>query len=367
MRTPSWIFQVMGATTLGVAFAACTSGSQPSITAPAGGLSGASPSLAFLRRFHHPPVAPQPFAVRPNFRKSWISPDTGNLPRLLFISDAATNTVDIFGMPRLNLRAQITGFTSPYGMCADARGRVWVADVDASEVLLYSRAGKLLKTLDVPGYPYGCAVNRTNGDLAVMDVSTLDTDYGDIAVFKDASGTPETYENPNLKLYYYFGGYDPSGNLYVSALTYDLPLTYELDELPSGGSALQTLNISGGTVYWPAMVQWYRQTGSLILGDQRCGNASAACTYTTSVSGSTATITGQTTLLNFDGTTACDVVQGTIAAFGERFLAGGNYDFCEGYTYPFANRWAFPAGGQPTHYNGKFIIGAPIGSAVSPR
>jgi hypothetical protein len=270
-------------------------------------------------------------------------------------------------MPALALKGQITGFTAPYGLCSDGQGQIWVVDADSNLLSLYSRSGTLVKTLSDSGIPYGCAVNKKTGDLAVMNNETSGSGPGDVVVYKNASGSGTSYVDTSAEFYYYFGGYDPNGNLFVSALTYSSPLTFALLELPSGAGSLNTISISGGTIYYPATVQWTSEHGYLAVGDQLCGGSTgAACVYWLTVSGSTATITGNTKLLNYDGTPTCDVLQGEIAANGQRYFAGGNYDFCNGYLTPYANRWAFPAGGEPTNHS-TYTVEAPIGSAISTK
>jgi sugar lactone lactonase YvrE len=77
---------------------------------------------------------------------------------LLFICDYGANDVDIFTMPQMALKGQLTGLSFPEGECTDASGNVWVANTGASAMQLYSRTGTLLKTLSVAGeYPSGCA------------------------------------------------------------------------------------------------------------------------------------------------------------------------------------------------------------------
>lgn len=166
---------------------------QPSALAPSTGIASGSQNLAFVGRRYRPGATVVPFAVHPNRGKTWISPDAKGLARLLFISDASALTVDIFSMPGLALKGQITGFTSPYGLCSDAHGQIWVADVDANQLKLYSRSGTLVRTLSDPGFPYGCAVNQNTGDLAVINVETLSSIYGDVVVYKNASGSGTSY------------------------------------------------------------------------------------------------------------------------------------------------------------------------------
>jgi hypothetical protein len=263
---------------------------------------------------------------------------------------------------------QITGFTSPYGMCPDGHGGVWVTDANTSQIYHESRTGVQISILLDPGAaPYGCAVNKATGDLAVMNDEGATNNAGSIDIFANGSGTPTSYAT-TVPINYFFGGYDTQGNLFVDGLTVALPNTFALFELPSGSTSLQELNVSGGTITYPGMVQWLEVHSYLAVGDQECrGSIGSTCVNQIKVSGSTATITGKVVLKNYDGTDACDVLQGSIGANGQAYIAGGNYDFCDAYVYPFAYRWAWPAGGKPTHYNPSLSFPGPVGSAISTK
>ncbi len=296
--------------------------------------------------------------VKPDHHKSWVSPDVKNAPRLLFISDDSTQDVYIFTMPAMQLKGTLTGFNGPQGMCSDKEGNIWVVNTGTSQGLKYSRTGKLLGSVSDPsGHPAGCAINPTNGDLALSETQG-NSGAGAVEIYHNASGSPTRYSNP-AQYEYFFPAYDTDGNLYVDGFSYPT-FAVMISELPSGSGTMQTVNYSGGTIRFPGGVNWDRVKGQLVINDQECQGLYASCAYQLTVSGSGATIVGSTPLNNFDGT-ACDVDQGTIAPFG-KYFAGPCITFA--YSVSSADRWAYPSGGTPGHYNDSVVV-EPIGSAIS--
>jgi hypothetical protein len=294
--------------------------------------------------------------VQSDRRKSWVSPEVKRAPRLLFISDDSTNDVYIFTMPSVTLKGTVTGFDEPQGMCSDNKGNVWVTNTGTYQIIQLSRTGQIENTLTDPnGYPVGCAVNQSTGDLAVTNIFNT-SGAGTIEVYKNGSGTPTSLSNPQ-QYEYFFPAYDTNGNLYADGFsTYG---QYILSECPSGGSSCTTLTVSGGTPYFPGGLNWDRVKNQLVLGDQECGGGAASCQYQANVSGSTAAIVGTTNLYNYDGT-ACDVDQGTLAPFS-KYFAGPC--ITEGSSVSTADRWPYPAGGSSTNYSTS--VSYPIGSAIS--
>ena len=118
--------------------------SSSTLAVPSGGAGAA------LKRAAVPSVAARPdAAVRTDHDKSWVSPDAKRAPRLLFISDYGAGDVSIFSLPGLTLKGTLTGFSFPEGECSDASGNIWIANTGASQMLLYTRTGTLVKTLSV--------------------------------------------------------------------------------------------------------------------------------------------------------------------------------------------------------------------------
>jgi hypothetical protein len=294
--------------------------------------------------------------VQSDHHKSWVSPDVKRAPRLLFVSDDDLNDVLIFTMPAMQLKGTITGFSEPQGMCSDKQGNVWVANTGTQQGLKYSRTGQLIGSVSDPlGYPVGCAVNPTNGDLALTDIFGVSRNGG-VEIYAGATGTPTYYSNPS-QIEFFFPAYDGSGNLYADGFGYS---GFSLSVLPSGSGTMSTVSYSGGTIYFPGGLNWDRVNGNLVVGDQECNGLGASCQYQMSISGTTGTITGSTPLSDYGGS-PCDVDQGTLAPFS-KYFAGPCIS--EGSNLSAAARWAYPAGGTPGHYNDSAVL-YPIGSAIS--
>jgi|HubBroStandDraft_4_1064222.scaffolds.fasta_scaffold00003_275 hypothetical protein len=356
MKTPrlaSGALGVMAAVTL---LAGCGGGGLQSPSSFAASTGGGLGPLGG----HHLATYTSVFApiVKPDHHKSWVSPDVKRAPRLLFISDDYSADVFIFTMPAMQLKGTLTGFNGPQGMCSDKQGNIWVVNSGTSQGLKYSRSGQMLGSVNDPsGIPTGCAVNPTNGDLALSE--TLGTSgAGGIEVYHNGSGSPTRYSNPS-QYEYFFPAYDTAGNLYADGLSYPTE-AFMISELPSGSGTMHTVNYSGGTIRFPGGVNWDRVNGQLVVNDQECQGVYASCTYQLTVSGSSAMIVGSTPLTNFDGT-ACDVDQGTIAPFS-KYFAGPCITFA--YSVSSVDRWAYPSGGTPGHYNDS-VVHEPIGSAIS--
>lgn len=348
-----------------VIFASCSGGaSQSSISATGLGTTGLSP-FWMLVRGRGISAAVESVNPQPDHHSSWVSPDVKALPRLLFESDFAAGTVKIYKLPDLLLEGVITGFDGPQGECADASGNIWVAVTRAQQIVKLSRAGAILLTLsDQTGFPIGCAVNRSNGDLAVTNIFNLSLGPGDVLIYHGGSGNPTSLSNSAQALYY-FAGYDGNGNLMVNG--FDASGNFILSECPAGSSGCGTVTLGGGTAYYPGMVQWSSVNQSWVVGDQLCANTRTSCLYWFTVSGSAGTITGSTALDNYDGSPVCDVVQAVVAANGQGYIAGGNIDSCLHHTSSI-DRWASPAGGLPTNSNARRRrLAQPTGAAISTK
>jgi hypothetical protein len=303
----------------------------------------------------------KPATPHPDHHKSWVSPDIARAPRLLFVSDFVNSDIYIYSMPLLRLKGTLTGFGGPQGECSDAQGNVWVTNTSFAQILKLSRTGSIENTLkDTSGYPIDCAIDPTTGNLAVTNIVDAGSAPGAVVIYPNASGTPTSYTNPNQRNYY-FAGYDPSGNLFFDGK--DSSGNFILSELPKGSSSARTVNVSGGTIYFPGMVQWYPAGNYLAVGDQNCGDAVASCVYWVSVSGTAGTITGTTNLSSSSGGTICDMIQGVILPQTKN-IAGSDLGGCSSApstTY----RWAFPAGGGSNNLYANPDYAYPDGAAIS--
>ncbi len=297
-----------------------------------------------------PPLAP---AAVTEHATSWMLPAAAMAASLLYISDAQTFDVYVYSFPDLKLTGLLTGFDRPEGECSDAKGDIWITNDQAAQILQYRHGGtKVVRALTDPlGYPGGCAIDPSTGDLAVTNLFGF-SGSGSVLIYKNAAGTPRAYTN-SKQFYYDLDGYDGKGNLYASGTS--STGVYSLAVLPRGEHSMSIVSVTGAKIFLPGTVQW---TGSsLLLGDQQCGDQKTSCLYEAVVSGTTARITHKIPL-----TGSCDVAQ--VAIEGGR-LAGGNYWRCGGHGHSSADTWAFPRGGRPV----KAVTGIqmPLGAAISNR
>jgi hypothetical protein len=288
-------------------------------------------------------------AQRPVPRRSWMSPSAMTSKALLYISDAGTFEVHAYAFPSLKLMGTLTGFSRPQGECSDKDGDVWITNTNGQNVLEYAHGGTsaIADLADPAGYPAGCAVDPSTGDLAVTNLYDI-SGSGEVLVYKNARGTPRPYSNHALH-YCYFDAYDQNGNLYVSGTS--LGGTYLLAMLKPGGTSLSRMTLTGGTIYFPGGVAW--SGSSLVLGDQKCRDERASCLYRASVSGMTAHITGMMALKD-----ACDVAQTAIA---DERVAGGDYEYC-GARRSSVDIWPYPGGGTPSK---RGDVETPVGATIS--
>jgi hypothetical protein len=267
---------------------------------------------------------------------------------LLYLSDGRTD-VYVYSLPDLKLVGTLTGFVGAYGECVDNRGDVFVASADQDSIVEYAHGGSSpITTLRDPYVPFSCAIDPTTGNLAVFG-----NDYGTVAIYLGAQGTPTYYVTATSSGYC---GYDNKGNLFVDGYTEGGAV---FGEIPNGSGSFERLTLSRGSLTSAGAIRW---AGSyLALG---IGGSHRATIYHVSVSGSTATVIGSTSLRgpgsNFnivDGTEYW--IQGSmvIAAFNRHREGDSGLGF-----------WRYPGGGNVVRtLRGPYGKEEVVGVAVSPR
>jgi hypothetical protein len=207
-------------------------------------------------------------AVRPDHGRSWMAPDAKKKD-LLYVSDVGTDDVYVYSYPKGTLKGTLTGFTNPVGECVDKTGDVFITDFFSSNILEFAHGGTSpIATLSDPGYyPTGCSVDPTTGNLAVTNEETaVGSGQGDVAIYKDAKGSPKAhYADPHI-YYMYFCGYDNAGNLFVDGQTSDS--AFGFGKLPSGGSSFTNITLNQSIAY-PGGVQWDGKNTA--VGDEQTG------------------------------------------------------------------------------------------------
>jgi hypothetical protein len=274
--------------------------------------------------------------------RSWMAAKAKS-ENLLYLSDVVTNDVYVYSYPQGRLVGTLKSLGQPRSECADAAGDVWIADVQAYQIVEYPHgATKPIVALSTFGAPHGCSVDSKSGDLAVaggLGGLVLSVFHrGPHNVWRDA----KRYSDSAI-LIADFCGYDAAGNLFVDGVSKKNGGSFRLAELPYRGNALVNITVSQ-SVKAPGQVQW--DGNDVAVGDT---GVSPSVVYQLAVSGSSATEIGSTTL---GGTTS--VRQFWIQA---KDLIGPDYDVQVGF-------WSYPSGGSPT----KTLTGLHgYGAAVSLR
>ncbi len=189
---------------------------------------------------------------------------------LLYVGDGLHPfAVSVYNYKSDKFVGQLSGsFYEASGMCVDKKGDVWITSDYTSQVIEYAHGGtSALQTLSTNGTPTGCSISP-GGDLAVTNHSTQ-SGPGDIQIWKNASGTPTSYSDPNACYLLWPAGYDNRGNLYVESQGY-------VCELPAGGNALSSISFNR-TIYYPSSIMW---DGKYItLTDQKYDNGYSTGIY----------------------------------------------------------------------------------------
>jgi hypothetical protein len=273
---------------------------------------------------------------------SWMSPAAKQID-LLYVSDVSANVVDVYAYGSGKRVGRLKGFSKPHGQCIDKAGDVFITDSGAGQILEYAHGGSApLQTLADPGnFPHGCSVDPKTGDLAVTNLPP-DAGSGSVSVYRKAQGTAKTYRIANFA-FYYFPGYDASGNLFVDGT--DDRANFLFAELGARKKKFSAVTLNR-TFNFPAAVQW--DGSHLAVGDQVSLNGPSAV-YEFTISGSTGTQVGATPLA-----ASCDVIQFFIQ--GATLVAPND---CS----PNVMYFDYPAGGNPAKTIGTKL--QPAGVSVS--
>jgi len=248
---------------------------------------------------------------------------------LLYVSDYATNDVYAYSYPGGQLRGVLSGvlrhFVLPVGLCTDDGGNVFIPDNADETVQEYPHGGtRPVKTLLDPGQlPYGCAVDPSTGNLAVVNYESRNGPGG-VSIYARARGRPKRYVY-GFVYKYYFAAYDPSGNLYVDA-SYDVagdPFAFL--ELPKGSKSLEALTLDQ-SFEAPGGVAW---DGKYVV----VGDSKRAVVYRFVFQGSAGKKAGDTRL--------------QAARHVAQFLVDGTRLVAAEFGARRVGFWNYPAGGRP--------------------
>jgi hypothetical protein len=164
---------------------------------------------------------------------------------LLYVSDDGTNEVRYFGWPKPKTSlGSLPGFSEPQGGCADTRGDIWMTSTGESNVLEYNGTKKVRTLNDSGGYPIGCSFDTMNGDVAVSNIATTGAGAGNVAIYKNAKGTPKVIVTAGVRAVLWVQ-YDGSGNLFLSGENTSSGSV--LAEMPAGSTKFKIVcsNLAG--------------------------------------------------------------------------------------------------------------------------
>lgn len=280
--------------------------------------------------------------------RSWMATDARRIKELLYISDHHTNDVYVYEYKTGRAVGKLTGFDSPYGQCVDANGDIWITNYSGRTVVEYAHGGTSpLKKLTTNGHSIGCSV-APQGDLTVANITTP-SGAGDLQVWKNASGSPSNYSNPQYCYYLWPPGDDSDGNVFVetNAAAYVCELYY-------GGSQglMQGNSVFGdyhATINFPGSAMWDGQY--LTFTDQEYGGARTTAIYqAVELASGGLIVVGTTVLSDRCHMADSDVVEPFIVGASNTpvneeqgtMVVGGNLSCKHRFDY-----WAYPAGGNP--------------------
>ena len=270
---------------------------------------------------------------------------------LLYVSSVSTGQVYVFAYPQGALVTTLSGISAPYGECTDRNGDVFITSIvslsQGSKILEYAHGGTTpIASLDDPGGAFACAVDPNTGNLAVANSqdssNPYNPDYGDVAVYRSATGSPTMYYSSDFSGFVSCG-YDNKKNLYLAAIHPDDPVhQVRLARLKANDTQVGSIgldsDIYGGYEFQPS-VQWdgkYMTLSSVPKNEGHAGSG-VVTLYRLKVSGDNATVVSSLLLK-----TSKNLHGGQSWVRGQEVL--GIY-YANGYSN--VATWRYPAGGKP--------------------
>lgn len=185
---------------------------------------------------------------------------------LLYVTNYSS-TVTIYSYPDGKKVALATGAKSAVGACTDREQNVYITDADDGRIYEYVHGQTVpFKTLaDPDGTLDGCAVDPSNGDLAVSS-NHFDT-AGSLLVYHGGIGKPVQY---GVKTFCHYDtlAYDDRGNLFGGGFgngDCSQPNGFHLYELRPGSARLTLLQLDVAPQYASA-VRW--DGSHVLIGDE---------------------------------------------------------------------------------------------------
>jgi hypothetical protein len=191
-----------------------------------------------------------------------VTPDAKKAGQLLYVSDDGTNEVETFAWPKpKSVTGTLTGFSEPQGICADAKGDVYITNTGDSNTLEY-KGSKLVSTLaDAGEYPVGCAVDAA-GDVAVTNIVSTADGAGSVTLYKKGKGAGKNIPITGFTEVF-FGAYDKASNLWVDGES--SAGAASVAEVTKAGKVVNG-TLTGGTFEFPGGVNFDGK--DIVINDQ---------------------------------------------------------------------------------------------------
>jgi hypothetical protein len=278
--------------------------------------------------------------------KSWMLPEASSSD-LLYVSSANGGNVYVFTYPdRVPAGTLANLNTYATGECVDRAGDIFITTSNQSQVgtiYEYAHGGTTpIAALNDPGQPYGCAVDPLTGNLAVgnnYDTSNpYNTNYGDVAVYAGAQGSPTMYYSSQFPSFY-FCGYDNKGNLYASVAD-EYAVGPQLARLSRGSTTFSLITIAATKLYFGYLfapsVQW---DGKRITVSSHSSTPNGPVSvYRLRISGTSATVVGTTELKSINNRHE-----------GQSWIQGGTIIGIDNKAGTDVAFWRYPQGGLARH------------------
>jgi hypothetical protein len=251
-----------------------------------------------------PSALPQSVTTSTAAARSWMLPEAATASSLLYVSNSGNGTVTVYSYQAgadLKLVGSLA-IPQPSGVCSDKDGNVWIGSQHIPHLLHEFPHGgtKQIRLIRVGGgFPAGCAVDRTSGNLAVAlnhPHTKFLGHYGYVDVFTPGSAYPTKYVFGRGFYSVAFPAYDDKGNLFVDgAICTNPSYCYAppsrppgLFEVRKGASAFSQLDLKGVVFNAPTGLAWIKPT--LLVAESDYENTGTSVGYKMFVSGSTATL-----------------------------------------------------------------------------
>lgn len=198
---------------------------------------------------------------------SWVSPEAGRQPNLLYVSNYDDSKVRIYSYDN-GIGGQLVGslhVARPGGLCTDHAGNVYVPSYLDRATYEYAHGGTTpIRTISqAGGNPYACAVDPASGAVAITDEHPNGRfkSIGRVVVYANGE-RPKQYKNFAQT---FFVAYDNRSNLFLDASNCKSSSCYggkhpQLYELSKHASTFVQLKLQGATFAHPTGMQWVNPT-----------------------------------------------------------------------------------------------------------